>query len=653
MKKKTENKNWFNYVILGVVLLIPFIYSFFYLKAYWNPYGEGNLDNLPVAIVNEDEGSKGDILVNNLKDKNTLKLDVVDSAVANDGLYDKTYYAVITIPKDFSASMESVESESKKHPTITYSPNQKSNYLASQIIDKIILNVELSLDNQINAEIDGALTDKLNQVPTSLDTISDGLSELKKGTKELQSGSEKVDKGLDSLNTKYATYTKSFTAVVNGNDKLYNSFKSLNDGINNLASATSSLGSVGSKATALVKGVSDLATNNSNLNMGISSYVDSVNSTNAFGKNAALAIKQIYESAGNTNDELYKTAVYLLNNNAFDKIEATGTTIKTNSSKINAGIEDLNTQVQGFGSSLSGLSNLSSSINEIRVGSNKIFEGMSTVNNGLVELNKANTQIAAGIKELNSGSRKLSAGAKQLNTSVGDAKSELDKNIKETKEELKLLDDLKDYSENPMEVNTTPVNEVSSYGTAFSPFFISIALWVGALMMYIVLYYDKEERFSKLSINNSNHLERTLCYHGLATVSGIVLGILLNLLLDFEVTNYFLYFVSFILVANMFVAIIEFLIVNFRDVGKFIALILLVLQLAAAGGTFPIETVTHGFRFLHNFLPMTYTIDLFKECLISIESSILTKNLLVVIALMVVFMAFNIVKDIVNDKKNK
>ncbi len=648
-----KNKSWFNYVILGVVLIIPFIYSFFYLKAYWNPYGEGNLDNLPVAIVNEDEGTKGDILVNTLKDKNALKLEVVNTDEANDGLYDKTYYAVITIPKDFSSSMESAGSKEKKHPTITYSPNQKSNYLASQIIDKIILNVELSLDNQINAEIDGNLTDKLYQVPESLDTISSGLEKLENGTKELASGSATLDKGLDTLNNKYVTYTKSFGAVLKGNDTLYKSFKDLNDGINTLADSTKNLSDITSKASDLVSGVEKLATNNNNLNTGLNNYVTSVNGTLDFSKSAALAIKQIYEQSGKTDDQLYKTAVYLLNTNSFDTLQTSGSYIAKNSDAINTNIGALNKNVQTFGQSLTDISKLGSAVTKLQDGSNKMFTGMSTINSGLTELNKANTQISSGLKELNNGSSKISVGANTLNSSVASAKSELDKNIKETKDELKLLDDLKDYSENPVVVDTQEVNKVSSYGTAFSPFFISIALWVGALMLYIVLYYDKEERFAKLSINNENHLQRTLCYHGLATLSGIILGILLNLFLDFEITNYFLYYISLVLVANTFVAIMEFLIVNFKDIGKFIALILLVLQLAAAGGTFPIETVTQGFRFLHNFLPMTYTINLFKECLVSIESSILTKNLVVVICILAVFMLINIIRDIISDKENK
>ena len=69
---KNKNHKFFNYVIIAAVLIIPFMYSFFYLKAYWNPYGEGNIDNLPVAIVNEDKGSKGEELVKEIKDSNRL-----------------------------------------------------------------------------------------------------------------------------------------------------------------------------------------------------------------------------------------------------------------------------------------------------------------------------------------------------------------------------------------------------------------------------------------------------------------------------------------------------------------------------------------------------------------------------------------------------
>ena len=99
-----KNKSIFNYVIIAAVLLIPFMYSFFYLKAYWNPYGDGNIDNIPVAIVNEDNGNKGNELIDSIKDSKKLKINVVNKDEASNGLDDTTYYAVITIPEDFSES---------------------------------------------------------------------------------------------------------------------------------------------------------------------------------------------------------------------------------------------------------------------------------------------------------------------------------------------------------------------------------------------------------------------------------------------------------------------------------------------------------------------------------------------------------------------
>jgi putative membrane protein len=170
--------------------------------------------------------------------------------------------------------------------------------------------------------------------------------------------------------------------------------------------------------------------------------------------------------------------------------------------------------------------------------------------------------------------------------------------------------------------------------------------------MFIVLYYDKNERFGILGINSTKRVQRTLAYHGLATLSAIILGITLNLFLDFEITNIFLYYISLILIANAFMAIMNFLITNFGDIGKFLGLIILVLQLASSGGTFPIETVTKGFRWLNPLLPMTYTNKLMKESLVAIESNLLTKYILIVLAIFLVFLVINISLDIYRTKKD-
>ena len=230
-----------------------------------------------------------------------------------------------------------------------------------------------------------------------------------------------------------------------------------------------------------------------------------------------------------------------------------------------------------------------------------------------------------------------------LDSSVLSAKKELDSNIDNTKTSIKKVENLSEYSKSPVKIDTKEVNKVSSYGLSFSPLFISIGLWIGCLMMFMVFYYDKEERFGVLGMNSKNKVKQILSYHGLITISSVVLGILLHILLNLELTKPLLYYISLILIGNTFMGIIEFLIVSFNDIGKFIALILLVLQLAAAGGTFPIETVTKGFRWLNSLLPMTYTINLLKESLMSIQDNLLTKNIWIVIIIGVIFFMINFI----------
>lgn len=216
MKKKNVKENkLFRNIIICAVLIIPFMYSFFYLKAYWNPYGEGNIDNLPVAIINSDEGEKGESLVNSIKDSKKLKLDVVNEKEATDGLNDGKYYAVINIPSDFSKNIKSAGEVEKVHPTITYSPNQKSNYLSSQIINTVVITAEKSLDNEINSGIIASLEDKLKEVPNSLNTISDGFGNLLEGTNKLKNGVTEIKTGTETLKS--------------GIESAYNGSKTIND----------------------------------------------------------------------------------------------------------------------------------------------------------------------------------------------------------------------------------------------------------------------------------------------------------------------------------------------------------------------------------------------------------------------------------------
>ena len=363
---KQKNHKFFNYVIIAAVLIIPFMYSFFYLKAYWNPYGEGNIDNLPVAIVNEDKGSKGEELVKEIKDSKKLKLSVVDSTKAEDGLYNKDYYAVINIPEDFTESMESASTTNKKHATITYSPNQKSNYLASQIINNVVNIVEKNLDNKVNSEIVGTLSDTVKEVPDKLETISDGFDKLNNGTNQLKEGSNTLTSGTESLKQNYTKFNEGV--------------KSLQSGTNILASGAKEFNQLTSGLSTMQTGVTNLKNGSDAFTTGLNSYVTGVNSALANTNNLASIVVSTtcarIEAGDSTITEYDKNACLiakgmLANNpnyggtNAINYLTISGNKLNSSNQEINAGINTLN-------SSVSSLGTVNEKITKLQNGANKI-----------------------------------------------------------------------------------------------------------------------------------------------------------------------------------------------------------------------------------------------------------------------------------------
>ena len=690
-------KEKFKYVVISVVLLIPFIYSFFYLKAYWNPYGEGNIDNLPVAIVNEDKGDKGAKLVTSIKNSKKLKLNIVDKEEAENGLYDGKYYALINIPKDFTENMESASKINKKHATITYSPNQKSNFLASQIINSVVNAVEKNLDNEINSAITKELSGKIKEVPEKLDKISSGFQNLKEGTDKLNEGSKTLREGTNTLNTKYNEFNQGVYTLNNGVLKLQEGSDKLTSGLSTAAAGSNQIKStLDNKITELqndnsealsdqeLEGIGQLAEANTTLNEALiktsamqeieanSTYqaiIDGINAIKTNYINNGITTKESCNvlpdpTSISTCEEYLTRYPYLIEektimeevakNAAFSSAKAiskqTAKEVARNVAR-EAKEKAKTTSIESLSELSQNLGNLNNGLNALFDGAKELSSGIHTLYNGSNTLYNGSLQIHTGINTLNTGVQTLSTGISTLNTSVKEAKDELDTNISKTKESIKPVEGLSEYSKEPVKINTKVVNEVKSYGTSFSPLFMSIGLWVGSLMMFVVLYYDKEERFGLLGINSKNYVKQILAYHGLITISSLVLGMLLHMFLELDITNVPLYYLILVLTGNTFMGIIEFLIICLKDVGKFIALILLVLQLAASGGTFPIETVTKGFRWMNPLLPMTYTVNLLRESLIKIDSSLLTKNLIIVIIICTLFFTVNILLAKLKEQK--
>ena len=688
--------------IFVVVLLIPIIYSFFYLKSYWNPYG--TLSDMKIAVVNLDNGkdnkNQGKEFVQSLKDSATFNICEVSKENANDGMEKGDYYATIEIPENFTECLESGSTTDKQIAQITYRPNQATNYLATQIVNSAVKTIELNLQSKVDREIIANLANKLNEVPDSLQSISDGagtildgsqslndgIKQLSDGTAELSSSYKQFDNGVESAYTGSKDIQNGLTQVSDGVSSLQNGGKTLDNAISQINSGVDELSSQGSSGiaslssgiTTLNDGANQVNSGASQVNEGTLAYVENVENLNANVEAFLEKASALSQSPDPTLKALGTNAIALLgqdsetNLNNFQKLTYAGKTLTDGTNnlymgtqtlyegtqKLSAGTQDLGKITSGIQSLKSALTqvkqgtvSLNQGISTLASGTNQLSDGSSTLTNGLSTLNSSSKTIDNALTTLNNGTSSAYEGSNQLVSGVQTFKTTIDEGLENTKEQLKSLNGFEDFGAKPVEFKTEAYGEVNSYGIAFTPLFLCIGLWVGALMSYVVLYYDQKHRFNIFDHDYKNKILQNIAYIGLGALQGLIVGLLLKLGLGYDVQNTALYYTASILVGITFVSIIQFLIRNFGDIGKFLALIVLVLQLAASGGTFPIETIDKGFQAITSYLPMTYSIKLFREILVPTATNFKAQYLGILVAITFITLIITCIVDLVKKQK--
>lgn len=648
-------------VILGIIIL-PLVYSLFYLKGFWDPYN--SLDNVPVALVNLDEcddNCKGEELVNTLKEKDVFDFKVVSEKEAEDGLIDKDYYAVIKIPKDFTNNLESAASKDRQQTTITYMPNTKTSYLASQIIGTAVKEVESELTSEVNKEIVSKLTENLQEVPTQTKQISDAFGTLSNGTNTLNNGAFELKNGLNKLSTNYKDFNNGVEKLSNGASTLNDSYKKFNEGIdkvyagaNTLKTKTDGIGELTSKVSELKVG-SDTFTNGldayksnsnqmiDNTNVAYSKLIQYVESNPGISDTNLLTAYQIAKSYTDTSSGA----------SGLEQLKGGLNNLVNGNKLVNGGINLMASQVSSINELKGGIDLLEAGLLELKNNSDKVYNGISDINNGLSMLNVNSNLINNGLNSADEGVNTLANGTNTLNKGVNDAKSTIDDKSDSIVKQTNELDGLAEYAKDPIKINEEDYGDVTDYGTFFSPYFMSLSLWVGGILILMGLYYDPDHRFKILGRKSENRGKRLVIYNLIGIIQAILLAFILQFTLGFEVTNGFVYYGSCILISEAFLAIIMFLFFNFQDIGKFLALVFLVMQLAACGGTFPVQTEPSLYQMIYPFMPMTYSVDLLRESFVSINSSFLVKDITVLLVVLVVFNGLTFVTSMLKARKER
>lgn len=348
----------------------------------------------------------------------------------------------------------------------------------------------------------------------------------------------------------------------------------------------------------MTTGIGNVKSGATYLNSQLSTYVDGADSL-ASGTSQYLAmdnylnpqILEILNQVANSSDtELAQKAQSILNTNYIQTEIAIGSNLKNgadqliakdangvqNGTKLKAGAQSLadgttllEQKAGGLNSFISGISSLQAALNQVQTGTKSLQAGVAqlksgsvTLTNGLETLDNSSTTVKEAIDTISNGTNSAYTGSVALTDGVNTFKTTIDEGIDSTEEELKSLNGISEFASNPVNLETKPYGEVKSYGVAFTPLFLCIGLWVGALMSYVVLYYDQRRRFGHLDHEEKNKFLQNALYLGIGAIQGIITAVLLKLGLGFEVENVAMYYGVSILLGIVFTSIIQFLIRN-------------------------------------------------------------------------------------------
>lgn len=264
------------------IMFIPFLYSVFFLKSVWNPYGDAKY--LPVAVVNEDRsvnfrGKKldvGDQLVKNLKKNDGLDWHFVSKKDAEYGLSHKEYYMVITIPKDFSKNATTVLDKDPKKMELQYTTNDSLNYIGKVISEEGAKQVNAQVKETVSTSYADTVFGVIKQVGKGFDTAAKGSKQLSDGSKTLSNGINtytagvsQVNDGVIKLQTGVVPLGQGVLKLADGSNTLANGINTYTAGVDQVNNGVSQLQN---GTGALANGVGQLATGSNTLANGVGQY---------------------------------------------------------------------------------------------------------------------------------------------------------------------------------------------------------------------------------------------------------------------------------------------------------------------------------------------------------------------------------------------
>lgn len=670
-------KNLFALIIAVGVCFLPALYAWFNIYSNWDPYG--NTGQLQLAAISLDQGytdddgtykNVGEDIMEELAENDKVDWQFVDSAdEALEGVESGKYYAALVIQEDFTYNMYNMFVSSMEEPTLIFYQNQKKNPVATKISDTIIGTVETNINEEFikvmtstifadandlydDIEEEGgvdAFIDKLENLNNDLISYQDTIDDVITGNAVLSSNLAKASQDTENLQQQTQNSSESLAnsaASLQQSQNTLNTFKDqmnltvdtiltmLTNMENQLQQAKLS-GDVDQMADACEQTLRDTE----QLNRDITALSESL--ANESGNADAIATLEQLSAAVDSLQRILKQA------DLDGRYDAAAEQVRETEESM---IKDLDKAIANIQSSKNTVNNqlipqLNTCIDNLENVVNSagtLMHNMSGVLSSAGDVfGSLQTTIVTSDTSLEKTRDALGKISNKLSKAIEKARSvEEDDRVKALVDTLSGDPDMYgEFFSEPVEIETVAVYPIENYGSAVAPFYTVLSIWVGVIIMAAII----KVKVSKEKYPNASPTElffgRGMFFLFMGQVQTLITVLGDLFILKIQCIHPFLFWLTAALTSLTFTLLIYALVYSFGDVGKAIAVVVLVLQIAGSSGTYPIELLPEFFQKVYIFFPFPYAINAMRECICGLYEA----DLVVYLLKLLIFLAVGLV----------
>jgi putative membrane protein len=540
-------------IALIALVCVPILYGGLYLWANQDPYAK--FPEVPVALVVDDEGAPAPTTGTEPATGETVNYgeDVAENLIEGNAF-------------DWQRMTTDEAADALQHGDVDFTVTIPADFSTAL--------TSAAGDDPHQARIELETNDANNYLASSMGTQA--VEKIRSSVAEMvgSQAAERLLTGLSDVRDNLITATDGATKLADGAGTAATGSSTLADGTAQLADGTAKLAA---GAQTLANGAQQVSAGNRQL-------ADVADRAGAAVQQAANALPQVRTDIADALAEQGLTPEEI--DQVLAKLDPLGTRLQEGNTQVQSAVGKVDQLATGAASLASGASDLAN-------GAGTVATGASAANDGAVQLRDGLATLASGTADLRDG---LSDGVEAIPASTP---------------ELRSLQ--ADTIADPVKVSSDKVASAEDYGAGLAPFFAALSAWIGIYALFLIVKPISRRAITALHSPVRITLAGWLTPAMLGAVQMLGLMGILALTLGFTFDHPLGTLGVMVFASATFAAIILALNVWLGSVGQFLGLVLMVLQLVTAGGTFPWQTLPAPLAALHHVLPLGYVVDAMRQ----------------------------------------